>query len=192
MVGAKEKQQAHWEWVKDWGPEKFQSWLLRWDTELKDMGVDVDRFSGFTTLNIGGGPIPYRFKNAKEEILLDNNAEWFEPMYPKKYREGMTILNEDIKNTSIKSESVDVVYIRKTIEYIDDWQLVLRQIWRVLKPSGVLIMMFHEVQNDSINLNLLTKDDVTEYLTSIGFRIHFDKRDTSSTYVQIIGVKKVD
>lgn len=182
------KQQAHWKWVADWGDEKFQGWLDRWEKELDNLFSS--KFDGMVTLNIGGGPVPVRFKNAKEEILLDNNADFFKNMYPIKYREGMTILNEDIETTSLKDESIDLVYMRKTLEYIEDWELTLKSIHRIMKKDGYLIIMSHEHQNDGINLNLLDRFKLADYLGKLGFGLCSYLYDDQTTFFQIVGVKQ--
>lgn len=183
MVG-EDKQRTHWLSVKDFGSEKFDSWLVRWGNEFKTLTY-MDSFDDYTTLNIGGGPVPLRFPNAKEEILLDNNATWFDEHFPKKYREDMTVLNNNVSAIPLPDKCVDICYIRKTLEYVSAWQLGLNEIFRVMKPDGLLVLIFHEKQQDGINLNMLKDDTIIQYMQTRHFELlkrYWDK----STYVQLV------
>ena len=184
MVGRLDSQREHWLGVKDWGDEKYQEWLKRWQMEFLTLIPMVD-FKGMTTLNIGGGPVPLRFPNAQEEILVDNNATWFDEHFDKKYREGMTVLDNDITVMKLPDKSVDICYMRKTLEYVSPWQLALSEIARVMKPDSVLVLIFHERQNDGINLNYLKDDVVIKYLERKHFEV-LKRYWDNSTYVQLV------
>jgi len=182
--------QNHWIEVSDGGEEKFDGWITTWKVELRDFLKELCTFQGMTILNIGGGPVPIRFPHSREEILLDNNLDFFDPMFPSKYREGMILLNDDMQSTHIPNNYVDMVYCRKTLEYILEWADVLAQIHRVLKPKGYLILIYHEIQGDGINLNLLNWETVKDVLDSLDFEIVKREEDESSTFIKLLVRKK--
>jgi ubiquinone/menaquinone biosynthesis C-methylase UbiE len=184
------KQLEHWVLHANESDETYQEWLRRWTWEFFSLIKELTR-NDLVTVNVGGGPVPFRFpkENVKEEILLDNNAEWFD-IYPKKYREGMRILNENIEETTLPDLYADLCYCRKTLECIENWKEALTQMHRILKADGLLILIFHTNQNDKVNLNLLTMEGVMDYLEQLGFSILFQGRNNITTYVQLLATKK--
>jgi ubiquinone/menaquinone biosynthesis C-methylase UbiE len=191
MADNRSQQQNHWKNLSCSDDVVYEGWLKRWTIELQDL-IGITDFTDKVVLNVGGGPVPLRFPNAKEEILLDNNADWFEDIYPKKYREGVTVVDGNIETNCLPPNHVDICYCRKTLEYIEDWKTALKEMNRMLKINGIIILMFHEKQSDGINLNLLNRMEVADYLGDLGvYGLYSYIYDEASTYVQIAGVKHV-
>ena len=184
IMEGEDKQRTHWLGVKDWGAERFNDWVVRWATEFYAL-THMSEFDDFTVLNIGGGPVPLRFPKAKEEILVDNNASWFNEHFPKEYREGMTVLDGDASVMKIPDKSVDICYIRKTLEYIPSWQLVLNEVARVMKPDSLLVLIFHEEQGDGINLNLLKDELIIKTMKLRNYEV-LKRTWDNNTYVQLV------
>ena len=139
------------------------------------------------TVNVGGGPIPLRFYS-KEEILVDPLITNLKLNFPEKYLKGVRALNECIEETSIKSNHAHLVYCKKTIEYIEDWNTAISEMHRILKRKGYLVLIYHSNQSDNTNLNMLKNVDMKEHLESVGFSIIKFKKD-SETYTKILARK---
>ena len=54
---------------------------------------------------------------------------------------GMELLNEDLGNTSLPSESVDLVMSRAVMEHITEPGRVYREIRRILRPGGHFVFL---------------------------------------------------
>jgi len=148
------------------------------DNEIPDKSLKK-----MITVNVGGGPIPTRFRSMKE-ILVDPLLPYFQKIYPEKYLSGMTLLAEYIGNTSIKNNYAHLVYCKKTIEYIEEWKTSLKEMHRILKRYGYLILIYHAHQSDNTNLNILGDVDMKKHFESIGFNIiKFEKGEDSYTKI---------
>lgn len=181
------KQEAHWLEVRGRGQEKWDKLAVKYSNEVNEL-LKRESYDNLNTVNVGGGPFPLRFKNAHKEILLDKGISFFCPLYPSKYVEGMELLNEDVCQNTIPDNSIDICYVRKTLEYITEWKTALKEMKRFLKLGGTIVLIFHEHQNDGINLNLLSLDGVCIHLVCIDFDIVEAKMDRG--YVQIVARRK--
>lgn len=165
--------------VKDKENELFGFIGNEWRKKIRNM----------ITLNIGCGPIPLRF-DSKKEIGLDPLIEQYMGMkYPKNHFRGIMLISGIAEDINLEDGYVDFVYCRKTIEYIKNWKFSLREMIRVLKKGGHLVLIYHNLQHDNTNLNLLEKVDMESHLKSIGFDIlkHIVE---DKIYVKIFARKK--
>lgn len=79
-------------------------------------------------------------EQGKDIIGLDIDPEVIEYLKLNKDLTGIRLLNEDALSTSLEDESVDVVLILDVLEHFDDPRECLREINRMLKPDGMLIL----------------------------------------------------
>jgi len=77
-------------------------------------------------LAIGVEPLAQRF--AEHGLLLEDSP----PVY----------LSTGAESVPLLSESVDVVLARNSLDHVDDPELVLREVRRLLRPGGTLILNF--------------------------------------------------
>ena len=171
---------------------------VNFDNNIKKKYIELFSFIGnewneelkkWTTLNIGCGPLPLRF-NSKVEFGLDPLIDSYKKMkYPEKYYRGMKLIKGFINDIDIENDSIDFAYCRKALEYVSEWEESLKEIHRVLKKGGYLVLIYHTVQYDGINLNLLERINMEEHLKSIGFSImKFERYDDSLT--KVLSIKR--
>lgn len=69
-------------------------------------------------------------------------AKEFLKSLPKDHQKNVRILKEDAKDLSFEADSFDVVFMLDLVEHLYDWELkaVFYECWRVLKPSGRLLI----------------------------------------------------
>jgi len=55
---------------------------------------------------------------------------------------GLKVSRQDIRDIKYGREKFDVVMDFSTIDHVRDWRVVLREYWRVLKPGGILSLVY--------------------------------------------------
>ena len=111
---------------------------------LAEAAIEDERFfDGKVVVDIGPGPLGFPDAcPARVSIGVDPLAE--------RYREhGLLIEGSDAIYLSVGAEaipltsaSVDVVVARNSLDHVDDPQAVLREVQRLLKPGGTLLLNF--------------------------------------------------
>lgn len=97
------------------------------------------------------------------------------------------VLLGDVKKLPFESESIDIVTAFETIYFWDDIEKCLKEIYRVLKKRGQLLICnevsFEERKDVKKLLNIIdfkvyTPEDLTKMLTPVGFccDYHLDKK----------------
>lgn len=112
---------------------------------LRNLGVEDNKL----LLEIGSGPGFYTkilldtFKNTKI-VSLDNDENLLEvahKMLNAEYGNRVSFINDDIINNSLKDNSFDIVIARFVFQHLNDPVKVLKEIYRVLKPGGKVIII---------------------------------------------------
>ena len=82
---------------------------------------------------------------------------------------NVIVLNEDITRTTIPNSSVDLVFMSNVFHDIDDKELVVKEVGRILKPGGKLLII--EFKKDVLfgPPFKLSPEEVEEYFTREGF-----------------------
>jgi ubiquinone/menaquinone biosynthesis C-methylase UbiE len=85
-------------------------------------------------------------------------------------------INNDLNSIDIKDESYDLIYSISTLEHIETYSHVIRELIRILKPGGKLIITFDVSfsQHDLIN----TKN-ADEFINSTLFQLNNENRNYS-------------
>jgi ArsR family transcriptional regulator len=124
--------------------EPGQSWQV-WSRTLALLlpGLDVADFG------CGDGVLSLEMARfAKSVVSIDNNSKAVAQTRKMIARAGVsnvTLLEESLENTSIDSDSVDIVFLSQTLHHLKDPVLGLEVAARVLKNGGrVLIMELFE------------------------------------------------
>lgn len=156
----------HWKENKNdplLGVENPQNWSdLQWLHTLYILDLQINahlqKYKNITMLECGAGTAgvsryfnkKYQFKN----IILDNSIEALktgENFIKYDNLKIKTILS-DIKNMPFDDNSFDIIYLGGVMEYLDDYDLCIAEIKRVLKPEGMLLFV---VVPNVINIQII-------------------------------------
>ncbi len=118
----------------------------------------------------------------------------FSDRYP-----SLKVLSDDITQSSLPSKSFDLILCSEVVEHIKDSQTALKEMHRLLKPGGILILstpqkystleilakyafwpgikrivflLYREPVKELGHVNLLTRNELIHQVTSAGFHIH--------------------
>lgn len=167
-------------YVKEGDKEAFfDSWARDWeeaiqlDTDEMDWMIKVIPLFGLregeTVLDAGCGTgtlIPFLLKEVGRGGCvygLDLSQEMLRIARQKHYDGNVSFLKGDIIEIPLPSESMDRIICFRTFSIIDDKIGALREFFRVLKPSGVVVIC-----------NLLSSKEETVLLKEIGGAIAND------------------
>ncbi|MDV4151638.1 class I SAM-dependent methyltransferase [Clostridium sp. AL.422] len=112
---------------------------------LRNLGVADDSI----ILEVGSGPGFYskilldNFSNS-EVILLDVDEtllNYANNMLSEDYKERVTFIQDDIMNSSMPDDYFDIIIARFIFQHLSDSIAALKEIYRILKPGGKLIII---------------------------------------------------
>ena len=95
------------------------------------------------SLEIGPGSgiyIPSMQKVSEKLIVTDLRKEYLAHVSAKYENTKICIMEDDITKSKLPSRSVDLILFTEVIEHIEDPLCALRNIHRILKPGGILIL----------------------------------------------------
>jgi len=145
----------HWKDTKNDplnGVNNPQNWSdFQWYHTLYILDLQINmklkNFTNLTMLECGAGTAGVsRYFNKKynfNNTILDNSIEALktgENFILKDNLKINTILS-DIKSMPFDDNSFDIVYLGGVMEYLDDYDLCIAEIKRVLKPEGLLLFV---------------------------------------------------
>jgi len=126
--------------------DKIVNFLNRLNIESEDTVVDLGTGTGLL--------IPYIFRyQPKQVIAIDLSEKMLmkvEEKYKAKFGERLILLQADIHNSNLPSQSVHVVICNGAYPHFHDKELALAEINRILQPGGVLAIN-HFSSKDRIN-----------------------------------------
>jgi SAM-dependent methyltransferase len=169
-VAAKRNAQLRW-WLEEWEPVVQAGglkpsdaltfldtdeiartyWGRRWQLArsqvqrvMTEAGIDqADYFDGKVVAEVGSGPLGFPDAcPARISIGVDPLAERYAdhglllPDSPAIY------LSAGAENIPLLASSVDVALARNTLDYVDDPNASVRELRRILRPGGRLILLF--------------------------------------------------
>ena len=94
--------------------------------------LDVGCGSGYSTKLIGSQYIP------RELVAFDIMPEQIE-LAKKRYKEARFFVG-DVTEIKSPSNKYDAVFVFGILHHVPEWKVALREIYRVLKPKGVLLI----------------------------------------------------
>ena len=124
------------------------------DTILSEVGIKP----GFSILDYGCGPGSYTIAAAKR-VGSEGKVNAVDITPAAIRRVEKTAENEGLNNvetilssckTDVKSASIDVVLLYDVFHALDDANAILKELHRVLKPSGVLSFSDHHMKEHDI------------------------------------------
>lgn len=140
-----------------------------------------------------------------EDAYLDNARHKTDQLH------NLSLIIDDITNSQLEQESVDFILCTEVIEHIKDSQSALNHMWRLLKPSGILLLttpqryspleqtarlalspgfiqltrlVYQEPVLETGHINLMTARVVTHQLQQAGFNII--SSDKTGLYIPLI------
>ncbi len=156
-----------------------------------------------SALEVGPGSgvyIPALCEYCKNVTVIDVEDSFlahvrsFSNRYP-----NLKVLGDDITQSSLPSQSFDLILCSEVVEHIRDSQTAIKEMYRLLKPGGILILstpqkystleilakyaflpgirqivslLYREPIKELGHVNLLTRKDLIHQLTSAGFHIN--------------------
>lgn len=163
---------AHEKYCMD---EKIDVWhvgtKLHYFPDLKNL---LEKTIGIENLNLnrgadlGCGTVTFfEFLEVKEPVLIDLSKAYCNFMASK----GWKVLNENIENLSLESNSQDVVICSDILEHVLSWDKAIKQVSRILSDDGLLLV------------NLPWQQNLSEIPAEIGGHIRtFDEKNLSEYF----------
>ncbi len=108
-----------------------------------EIGVGTGRFAKPLGINIGVDPSLSMARRAKKR--------------------GITVFRGTAENLPIASSMVDFVLLTTTVCFVDDIELTFRELWRVLKNGGIIILGFIDRESFLGRFYLDKKDESPFY-----------------------------
>ena len=125
------------------GEGSYKEHALSYGNVLKHFGVLSTDFKGKSVLDVGCGPISvlYWITDAKRRVAIDPLAEEFAKLTNlKKMPKGMAVEVGRAEKMRFKDASFDCVFAFNGIDHWEDWKKGIKEIHRVLKSGGQLLM----------------------------------------------------
>jgi ubiquinone/menaquinone biosynthesis C-methylase UbiE len=159
-------------WDNHWREKKYdplegiyqkKNWSdFQWLHSLYVIDLEISRHiennKSISMLECGAGTASVsRFFNKKynlKNVILDNSIEALKigEYFIKNDNLEITSILSEIKNMPFDDSSFDIVYLGGVMEYLEDLDLCILEIKRVLKPGGLLIFI---VVPNVINIQIL-------------------------------------
>ncbi len=139
---------------KKWVSDPFHSWSRQWEYPYVYQMIcsylqRASNTSEIKILDAGSGVtfFPYYIDFVFERVRVDccDLDGEFGPIFSainNRLQKNITFHNMDIKHLQPESNLYDIIYCISVLEHADDYEKVLREFHRVLKPEGLLILTF--------------------------------------------------
>jgi len=132
-----------WKHWKEAAPYQNLDIPKYWSEELARFGCTRAIFDGRRVLDIGCGPygLIHYLDNAEERIRIDPLLPQYEAKMPLSGRQlSLSGLGE---NLPLATGSIDIAICFNALDHMRDPGAALREIQRVLRPGGTLMLMIH-------------------------------------------------
>jgi len=138
-------------------------------------------------LGCGDGTLTVEMgKFASSVVGIDNNPEILASARQKIERLGfknIKLISEDIKQLSIPSKSIDVVFFSQSLHHLENPQYSLIEAARILRTGGQLMIMELATHNEKWVLEKLNhkwlgfeKENLEKYIKSAGFHLIYSEK----------------
>jgi 2-polyprenyl-3-methyl-5-hydroxy-6-metoxy-1,4-benzoquinol methylase len=168
-------------------------WDRRWEYPFFLCSIQCGPKDG-AVLDAGAGRsiLPFwLYKNGYRVSALDVDDGSFYPpgSLSEWYKERNKILNSDVEltNGSVEqlhydNDTFDIVCSMSVLEHVSDPLLAIRELWRVLKPSGILVVTVDISLDGSRQLLKRQYEEMKGFLDLVGFSL-FPTRELDSESV---------
>ncbi|MDD4251012.1 MAG: methyltransferase domain-containing protein [Candidatus ainarchaeum sp.] len=136
-----------------------------------------NKISGLT-LDVGCGEKPYEdiFLKSKKYVGIDH-------IKSKNYSKNKADIYFDGKKIPFNSKTFDSVVCTQVLEHVENVDLLVSEINRVLKKNGIFLIsvpFFWEEHESPYDFRRFSKFGITNFLKSKGFSIIYYKKSTNS------------
>jgi ubiquinone/menaquinone biosynthesis C-methylase UbiE len=114
--------------------------LSEWERHVRDLGLSLSDFANDHVLDVGCGPtgIVY-FMPAARRVGLDPLGEFYE-QWNGFYGEPIELVASQAESMPFNDQSFDTVFCINCLDHSRDANAVIREIARVIKPRGRLVV----------------------------------------------------
>ena len=136
--------------LRYWNENGLQKGSEFYHRYLKLFGLDIDIFDGKTVADFGSGPfggmisvLPKCEMGYPIDVLADEYNEWGRCPFP--------VIKFDGGATQIPAQSCDAVFCTNAIDHTPKPELIVNEIWRILKSEGKAFVHLHLRGKDELN-----------------------------------------
>lgn len=129
-------------WIELWhrlgpdvyaNPERFPRWTLQRYCDLLE--IEPESFIGLVVVDVGCGPVgSLHHFSARVKVGVDPNSQHYQPFGIDS--QDMVYLSNPAENILLPEASVDVVLSVNALDHVDDFEVAIDEISRVLRPGG--------------------------------------------------------
>lgn len=150
--------------------DDFAHYVIR-KSIINSLNKYLPQFSG-KVVDLGCGNMPYKetvlsIDAVKEYIGIDWAGTNYYSNKPDYFWDGVTI--------PLENDTIDCVLFTEVIEHLDDPLIAMKEIYRVLKPGGIIVgttpffWLLHEVPND---MQRLSPFGIKRIIEKAGYQSH--------------------
>lgn len=144
---------------------------LRQAPYLSDLGLNPRSFAGMRVADIGCGPYP-------NLLVFEDCERWgFDHLIDAYRRLGYPLERFDVRFVNCKTEKIpmgdaffDAVISRNAIDHVDDFEQTAREMRRILKPGGYLVIQTHYHRPTTAEPLVLDDERVLAAFGSLGIK----------------------
>ena len=134
-----------------WGADPLHHWSRQWEYPFvyEKISIFASKNSGFSMLDAGSGFtfFPFYLASQFEQAKIyccDNNRALTKAFHQRNRinRSDVHFSIADLKSLNYESEQFDMIYCISVLEHTDDYDRVVREFHRILKPGGQLVVTF--------------------------------------------------
>ena len=142
---------------------------------LKHLMVPSNYFAGKKILDVGCGPIPYALAFINCDIFgLDQVISAFKelgyPLGDPTYSGNIRYIEAPAENITVDDNFFDAVISVNAIDHVDDFPATVREICRVIKPDGVLLLEVNYHKPRKCEPWMLNDEIITRYFGYLGIK----------------------
>ncbi len=154
-----------------------ENFRLRRDFAVDYIESNIDKSARILDLGCGAAPVTYELlKRGYDVVGLDYSPDMLENARQRLISGGFTNADQLLfrgngERTPFEDEAFDCVVCLGVISYVEEYENIIKEIFRVLKPGGVVLISFRNkynlVANDPVGLS---KFLMKKTLMSLGLR----------------------
>ena len=174
-------------WTEDRRSNKFFQEIIRYDRILKRLPSRSTLGEMVADLGCGDGYLTHLIEQRGFKIVsVDISESRLEKLRKKLDNRRVSLLLADLSNTALSSNQFDYVVMSEVLEHIVQFEAVISEVYRILKPGGFFILTvpynekirnvtcphcFHAFNPDG-HVNSFNRENLAHALDQRGFQVH--------------------